>query len=273
MVVDLRDRVARELQSLLRRAGLDNPWSDRADASTRGRYSDGVLYEVARLRLHHELVEHRRAVPAPAADGRLAVVITAGAPGAGKSRVVAADPRLAAFRDIDADDFKDPLLLAAEATGLLTAWTDTALADGRPVALRELSGFVHAESTAVADAMRQACFADGENVVIHGTLSSTQYLDDLLGDLDDYGYEEIIVYDVEVPAEQAIEQALARWWARRTDETDRLGGRFVPASAIRGYYPAGRAQSITAANAKALAQRAEEMGWNVELRVVTPSAS
>ena len=267
-MVDLRDRVARELHNLLRRAGLDNPWSDRAGASTRWLHSDGVLYEAARVRLHRELVEQQRATSAPALSGRLAVVITAGVPGAGKSSAIAADPRLAAFRDIDADDFKDPLLLDAEAAGLLAAWTGTTLADGRPVALRELSGFVHAESTAVADAMRQACFADGENVVIHGTLASVQYLDDLLGELDDYGYDDIIVYDVEVSAGQAVEQALARWWACRTDDAERLGGRFVPPAAIRGYYPAGSSRSITAANAQMLAHRAEEMGWSVDLRVV-----
>lgn len=271
-MVDLRDRVARELSSLLRKAGLDNPWSDRTDASTRWLYSDGVLYEAARLRLHRELVERQRVTPAPATGGRLAVVITAGAPGAGKSCAIAADRRLAAFRDIDADDFKDALLLDAEAAGLLTAWTGIILTDGRPVALRELSGFVHAESTAVADAMRQACFADGENVVIHGTLASVQYLDDLLGELDEYGYEHIIIYDVEVSADQAVEQSLARWWAHRVDDTDRLGGRFVPPSAIRDYYPAGSVLSITAASAQALAQRAGEMGWNVDLRVVAPRA-
>lgn len=269
-MVDLRDRVARELHGLLRKAGLDNPWSDRTDASTRWRYSDGVLYEAARLRLHRRLVEQQRATPAPATGGHLAVVITAGAPGSGKSSAIAADARLTAFRNIDADDFKDPLLLDAEATGLLTAWTDVTLADGRPVALRELSGFVHAESTAVADAMRQACFADGENVVIHGTLASVQYLDELLAELDEYGYEDIVIYDVEISADQAIEQALARWWASRTNDTDRLGGRFVPPSAIRDYYPAGQILSLTTANAHTLAQRAEEMGWNVDLRVVAP---
>lgn len=69
-MVDLRDRVARELNSLLRKAGLDNPWSDRTDASTRWLYSDGVLYEAARLRLHRELVERQRVMPAPIAAAR-----------------------------------------------------------------------------------------------------------------------------------------------------------------------------------------------------------
>lgn len=69
-MVDLRDRVARELNSLLRKAGLDTPWSNRTDASTRWLYSDGVLYEAARLRLHRELVERQRVTPAPARTGR-----------------------------------------------------------------------------------------------------------------------------------------------------------------------------------------------------------
>jgi len=150
---------------------------------------------------------------------------------------------------------------------MLARWTDVKLGDGRPVALRELSGFVHAESTAVAEAMRHICFAEGENVIIHGTLGSLDYLDDLFTDLDKYGYKDIIIYDVVVPVHQAVEQSLARWWAGRADESERLGGRFVPPSAIRAYYPGSPTRPTSSANARRLAARAERMGWRVDIRV------
>ncbi|MCC7128500.1 MAG: zeta toxin family protein [Microbacteriaceae bacterium] len=260
--------MARELESRLRTAGLDNPWSDRAEASSRWLYSDGLLYEASRLRFHSELVEKRRAASELKATGRLNVAITAGAPGSGKSTAIARDPKLAGFRQVDADDFKDDLLLDAKSRGVLPDLSRTELPDGRPVALRELAGFVHAESTAVADAFRQSSFEEGENVVIHGTLSSAQYIDDLLLELDEYGYKNILILDVETPPDRAIERALSRWWQQRTDETDPLGGRLVPPSAIRKYFPSGGTQSISSANASALAERAGDLGWAVELRRV-----
>lgn len=266
-MVALREQVARELDARLRGAGLDNPWSDRADASSRWLYSDGLLYEAKRLRFHNDLVEKRRAASALKSTGRLNVVFTAGAPGAGKSTAIASDVKLAGYRQIDADDFKDDLLLDARERGVLPNLGDN-LVDGRPVSLRELASFVHAESTAVADAFRQASFEEGENVVIHGTLSSADYIDDLLLELDEYGYQNILILDVESPPDLAIERALSRWWQQRTNDAELLGGRFVPPTAIRKYFPAGATQSLSAVNAQALEQRANELGWKVELRRV-----
>lgn len=267
----LRDRVADELEGLLRRSGLDSPWSDRTDASTRWLHGDGTLYDIDRMHLHDELVRQRRAAsPAAARGHQLAAVVTAGPPGAGKTTVVARDPALARFCGVDADDFKDALLVDAQLQGHLERWTSMTLCDGRPVAPRELAGFVHAESTAVADAMREACLVDGEDILIHGTLSSTDYVDQLLAELDEFGYGRLVIYDVEVPAGQAVERALQRWWSVRTSGRDALGGRFLPPDAIRGYYPSGAGRSKTAANAVALRDRAQDLGWNVELNVVSP---
>lgn len=266
MTAELRDRTAAELARFLADATLDDPWSDEDGANSRTVYApDGYLYEASRLRFHETLLAaHLDATAAPVADGTLAVVVTAGPPGSGKSTALRAMPDLDGYRHIDADDFKDPLLERALADGLLDAWTATVLPDGRPVQPRELAGFVHAESTAVADTLRRRALRDGENVVVHGTLSSADYLDDLLAELDDAGYEQLRIVDVEVPLATAVDRATARWWSVRDAGTDPLGGRFVPESAIRQYFPAD-GQPLCRSNATVLSDRAADLGWSVSI--------
>ncbi|MBF4602983.1 dephospho-CoA kinase [Curtobacterium sp. PhB142] len=266
-MTELRDRVAVELGRALRADSLDNPWSDTAGASTRTIYApDGFLYEASRLRFHESVLEeHRALTPSPVTDGSLAVVVTAGPPGSGKSTALERMPELCGYRSIDADEFKDPLLLRAQADGLVDRWTARRLADDRPVQLREIAGFVHAESTTVADTLRRRALRNGENVVVHGTLSSVDYLDDLLAELDDAGYEKLRIVTVEVPLETAIAQATDRWWSVRDAATDPLGGRFVPEAAIRRYYPTGSTESVCGANARVLGDRAADLGWDVSI--------
>ncbi|OIH94317.1 zeta toxin family protein [Curtobacterium sp. MCBA15_001] len=264
----LRDRTAADLAAFLQASCLDDPWTEDPSGSTRLRYApDGFLYTAERLRLHESLLAaHAARTPAPSDDGTLAVVVTAGPPGAGKTTALARMPELDTYRHIDADDFKDALLERAAADGLLDAWTAHELADGAPVRPRELAAFVHAESTAVADTLRRRSLRDGENVVVHGTLSSVDYLDDLLSELDDAGYDRLRIVDVEVSFDAALEQATARWWqVRRTD--DPLGGRFVPASAIRRYYP-GAGSSLCRSNVSELERRAVDLGWDVRVERV-----
>jgi dephospho-CoA kinase len=267
-VTELRDRTAAGLSRFLSREKLDNPWSDRAGSSTRVLYAIDDLYDPDRLDLHDELIANRERLSAhAAADGELAVVVTSGPPGAGKSTALQRFPEFAAFRDIDADDFKDPLLSRARDDGLLTGWLMRELPDGRPVALRELSTFVHAESTVVAAAYRDQAFARGENIIVHGTLADDRVIDELLSAIDDAGYERIVIIDVSTPQAVATERALARWWAGRTS-SDPLGGRFVPPSAIERYFPDGPERAVTRGHALALAQRAEELEWSVRMEEI-----
>lgn len=75
--------------------------------------------------------------------------------------------------------------------------------------------------------MRTRSLAAGENIIIHGTLASVSYADELLRDLDQYGYQNLTIISVDRPASDASDQALRRWWDDRLTNKDGLGGRFV----------------------------------------------
>ncbi|MCS5717979.1 zeta toxin family protein [Herbiconiux sp. CPCC 205763] len=263
------DVVAAELSLRLERAGLSDPWTEAAGGTTRTLFStDGELYEPARLRFHDDLIDAALAEMQPEQSGPLTAVITAGPPGAGKTTAIASRADLVGYRHIDADAFKDALLIESRDSGRLDEWMAQRLSDGRPVSVRELSAFVHAESTAVANRMRQRSLQHQENVVILGTLSSTEHLETLLGDLDEHGYEALVVLRAEVPAGTAVRRSTDRWWTDRCEVRSGLGGRFVPPLVIRELYPSPSATSAASrcsVNAEALRRRAEDYGWEVTL--------
>jgi hypothetical protein len=231
------------------------------------KYTAGTeLYPADRLELHAKLIDDVMAAGGVrTARKSLGVIVTAGPPGVGKSTALEKDARFADFRDIDADDFKDELLIDARRRGDITRWLSHELGDGRSVSERELSAFVHAESTTIANTMRNRCLASGENVIIHGTLSSLMHTDEILQDLNQYGYHKLTIFDVERPSEQAVEQALRRWWDDRIADRDGLGGRFVARKTIEDQYEPGAIESRCADNAIRLRSQAELLDWNVEL--------
>jgi hypothetical protein len=173
---------------------------------------------------------------------------------------------------VDADRFKDSLLLREQADGTLNQFLGHTLSDEREVSVRELSGFVHAESTTIANTMRDRCLAEGENIIIHGTLSSTDHTDELLQQLDLYGYANLVIFDIEVSVDRAIDQALGRWWDDRISNPDGLGGRFVSPDTVRRQYSAGELVSNCAKNAQILHDRADSLGWNVDLQTIHSSS-
>ena len=264
----LRDAVARSLELLLAEHGLDDPWSDRAESTTRTRYSTGELYAAGRMRLHDRMIGLVRSSQNLArVQARRTVVVTSGPPGAGKSTAIDSAPDFAGFLSVDSDDFKDALLQQAAADGLLERFREDVLPDEKPVAVRELAGFVHAESTAIAEQMRLDAFAEGVGVVVHGTLSSLQHSHTLLAQLDAESYRRIIILDVRVGLSNATNRCLNRWWNVRSSDRDALGGRFVPAAALQRYYPSTSQRSVCADNAEAFAELARGYGWDVDLRV------
>lgn len=103
-------------------------------------------------------------------EGRSAI-LTAGAPGAGKSTLLRDHiPDLDGYRSPDADVVKDHLIEQALSDGDYAELLGTELAEGAPLAPRELTALVHDESTALIDQIRRLCLDRGENVLIEGTL-------------------------------------------------------------------------------------------------------
>jgi dephospho-CoA kinase len=121
--------------------------------------------------VHKRIVDRYLARENPRRDG-LSAIITAGAPGSGKSsmlRAVVAD--LADYRVIDADIIKDYLIEHALADGIYDHLLAEILADGYALAPRELAALVHLESVKLADQIRRICISRKENIAIESTLT------------------------------------------------------------------------------------------------------
>lgn len=267
---ELRDLVAAELSAHLEEQGLTNPWSTAPGANTRAIYArdldvDRERYPPDRVRFQRDLADRLlRSTPA-SLGGTLSIVFTAGLPGAGKSSVIDADVRWRTFRQLDADVFKDELLLRARDDGLLLRQLAARFSDDRPVLLRELSAFVHAESTAVFELARDRCLDRNENLVIHGTLTDGWAVTPVLDRIArlDKQYERIEIVYVTASRARAVEGALRRWWRLREEDPE-LGGRFVsPAGYDRYFASDGRAKSE--AVVEQLAQRARNDGYAVDV--------
>ncbi len=252
---DLREHVAAELTELLAYDGPLAPSGARSTVMAPQNFRHGDVTP-ARRELWRELRGRYLArQPNVVMEGR-AALLTAGVPGAGKSRAV---ERLGVvdegWRRLDADVVKDYLIEDLVAGGRHDDLLGEVLADGYPIMPAELATLVHEESVMFLDQLRIHCLSRGENVVIEGTLSWPPAGERLLGELVRRGYREVSIVDVEVAAGVAHEQALNRWWRGRQDRIagHGLGGRFVPAEAIDRAFPnpADR-YSVCAANARAL---------------------
>jgi hypothetical protein len=220
----LRAKVAQQLAT---RSAAGRALHRDAAECTQRRYAT----DISRVALHKHIVDSYLARENPRRDGRSAI-ITAGAPGSGKSSMLRAwVADLDDYRVIDADIIKDYLIEKALDDGIYDHLLAEILADGYALAPRELAGLVHLESVKLADQIRRMCITRKENVVIEGTLT-----------WDGQGpkYTDIEVYGLDIGLAAAHEQALARWWQGRLDwvnGADQLGGRFTPADAIDICYP------------------------------------
>jgi len=252
---DLRARVAAELTDLLAYDGPLSPSGSRSTMMAPQNFRHGDVTP-ARRELRQELRGRYLArQPNVVMEGE-AALLTAGVPGAGKSRAV---ERLGVvdegWRRLDADVVKDYLLEYLVGGGRHDDLLGELLADGYPIMPAELATLVHEESVVFLDQLRAQCRSRGENVVIGGTLSWPPAGERVLGELVRRGYREVRIVDVEVASGVAHEQALNRWWRGRQERIagQGLGGRFVPAEAIDRAFPdPANRYSVCAANARAL---------------------
>jgi hypothetical protein len=247
---ELRDTVADQLDALL--TGPLSPTSLRVIALAARHLIRGSAPTPQRLRLWREIEDRYLARQSGIErDGRAALV-TAGPPGAGKSTAVLTLGLVDdGWRRLDADIVKDYLLEDLVADGEVDDVLAMTLRDGRAVMPRELAGMVHAESVLILDQIRGRCLSAAENVIVEGTLSWEPAALKLVDDLARSSYRELSILDVEVPRDLAWERALQRWWTGRQENTDTLGGRWMPPAAIDRIYPdLAQARSVCAATAR-----------------------
>ena len=205
-------------------------------------HGDAVCADVERAAFRKRVVDEYLGLSNPRRDGRSAI-ITAGAPGAGKSGLLAEQvPDLAEYRVLDADIVKEYLIKQALEDGIYDDLLNYPLADGDPLAPRELAPLVHNESVRLIDQIRRICGSLRENIVIEGTLIWPGQGPTLFAELAEDDYASVCVFGMEVDKKVAHEQALSRWWTGRKQWTDGdhpLGGRFAPPAVIETCYTGG----------------------------------
>lgn len=218
-------------EQLALRSAVGGPLHREAAACTEYRYAT----DISRVRLRKRLIERYLERENPGRDGRSAVV-TAGAPGSGKTSMLrTVIPDLSDYRVIDADIIKDYLIEQALDDGIYDHLLAETLADGHKLAPRELAALAHLESVRLADQIRRLCIIRKENLVVEGTLSWNGQGPKIFRELADAEYTNIEIYGVDIGKAAAHEQALTRWWQGRQlwiNNADHLGGRFTPADAI-----------------------------------------
>ena len=236
--------------------------------------------------LHEKLLANWRADVEAATQKR--AIVLAGPPGAGKSTALRAIAPAstgpgATWRTINSDDFKDLLLRAALDEGTYEELVPPALAEleaaGERFWPRELAALVHEEAGMLAREAIETTIAEGENLVIDGTLSDAARAHALLERLAAAGYS-VRVVDVEAPHDVVSARVTGRWRAdylaaEHATAADpavaELGGRWVPSEVVHALFADETAQeSVCAAVARAVAERHEVVGEYAVYRVGEP---
>lgn len=224
-------------------------------------FEEGIQPSTQRKAVHREIRNTFRAQRPNVRRERRAIVL-AGPPGAGKS---SARKKLIAdmgssdedWRDLNADDFKDQLLLRAARDGSI----DRELAPPGTEALtpRERASLVHEESSLLMKQERDRAILRGENIILDGTLANEPKAFAMLEVLHKRGYAvDIIVVDGPKPVTKA--RAEYRWRSEHIESlkpdataTEQLGGRAVPPGFIDKLYENDE-QSICSGIAKRVAE-------------------
>jgi predicted ABC-type ATPase len=251
------------LESLRRLSVAGGPLGLDAETATKSNpawYVDGERTEARKL-LHDRLLSDAvQEVPELGAERR--AVVLAGPPGAGKTstRKRALGDVSRDFLVVDADEFKARLLREAITDGSYESWMKPAAVREREAAGErfhpmELSSLVHAESSDLADALRQDAIAARKNIVIDTVLSSDTKARQIMGELERAGYD-VQVMDVEVPREVSEGRIQDRWREgnERAERGEGLGGRWVPSEFGAWVYGEPGGGSRPEANARMVAE-------------------
>lgn len=195
---------------------------------------DLVRWTPARQRVHARIFDDLLKKSGGVPQERRAVIM-GGLPGAGKTTTVGARLNLSEFVNLNADDFKELLLLrgyADEAVQL--AYDQGRISLGKAISNIELPGtglkglnaaaVLHEESSWLYKEFSRRFIATGSNVVLDVTMGSVGSIATQITALREAGYTiEILFVDVDIST--TLQRAIARW--------DR-SGRFVPPSYIEG---------------------------------------
>ncbi|MFK5633354.1 zeta toxin family protein [Ornithinimicrobium sp. LYQ103] len=207
-----------------------------------------------RRRLHKEILEN---LPLPPEVDRPRVLMTAGPPGAGKSRIVREELVRLGLRDdecltVDPDAMKDELLKRLVVDGsyrerLLPKEVLQAEGTGHRFFPREMAALVHEESSQLAkDLLRQAMDV-GCHIVIDGVMANLRSTESTLKRLSvadpDFA---VTLLCVEVDKSGSRKRVQRRWQrgyeaalrevTNGSDPDHHLGGRFVPSEVNETIY-------------------------------------
>ena len=270
---DLRDQVAHQIAKLSIPGALLHRDSDEC---THHRYP---ITSTDRAKFHRRTVDWYLGLQDPRHDGRTAI-ISAGPPGSGKTTMLRNRiSDINNYRVIDADAIKDHIIEQALTDGIFDHLLSAApLADGHPLAPRELSALVHLESVNLADRIRRECVSRKENIIIEGTLTWHEQGPKIFRELADNDYTDIEVFGIEIECAAAHEQALNRWWQQRGQcvaGLHPLGGRFVSSDSIDICYPSAGGESLCTVNAKGFINTAIQTGEipNVQVTILRPATN
>ncbi|WP_422117749.1 zeta toxin family protein [Brachybacterium sp. UNK5269] len=191
-------------------------------------------------------------------------LVLAGPPGAGKGSVKGdvLGARLATYRNVDADEFKELLLDEAGRDGSLEGWLkpDTIRdleVEGERFFPLELASLVHEESSYLARLLRDRAIAAGDNIVVDTVLSGEASALELGDRLAAEGYR-VQVVDVEVPFKLSEKRIRSRWqreYQAAIDGRSDLGGRWVPSEYARDVFDGPEGRSKPEHNARVLAEQ------------------
>ncbi|MGW3391328.1 zeta toxin family protein [Streptomyces cinereoruber] len=282
-----------ELQQRMARGGDLAPGA----GDTAARFSTQGFYHRERLALHASIIERFKAEYADRPRGGNAVLLTAGAPGAGKSTVQHQvgswqneDSELGRLLTsahglkpedyvvLDPDEFKRALF---EAGGLpLLSPEAMTLSFGREISPAELSGLMHREASHIRDELEEWARREGYNLLFDATLANETAGVTLLNGLTRDGYDQRVILSVEVPLETSLAQNAGRWQAGRIayeQGTGPYGGRMAPQEMIRALYAkntTGLGHSISRQNAEKLVEQGLATGLiTTERGVFTPTGT